>query len=198
MCKHFEVKRNQKSNIQKQKIMKEKYGLCLIAVMLYYCVIQWGCQDCGLLLYNFYLTPCPKALVKPPWTLWSVLKNWWVKCWAMNANIRFVPWGSGLNVFLLKNLSVNTLGSGRSGLPVGKEHVRISSGLQSSVVCVYVDLTFSSQRQRTVFRYRREESSVVGDVVVGFPAEVSIFGVVGRGAWNRVASNFGRTWQCIG
>lgn len=37
------------------------------------------------------LTPCPKALVKAPFPPWLVLKNWWVKCWAMKANIRLVP-----------------------------------------------------------------------------------------------------------
>lgn len=55
-----------------------------------------------------------------------------------------------------------------------------------------VDPTFGSHRQRTVLRYRREETGVVGGVVVGLPAEVSIFGVVGWRAWNKFTSDFGR------
>lgn len=53
-------------------------------------------------------------------------------------------------------------------------------------------LTFSPHGQRTVFRYRWEESGVVGYVVVGLPVEVSIFGVVGRNDGNQVDSHFGR------
>lgn len=67
----------------------------------------------------------------------------------------------------------------------------MSTGAPSSV-CSCAGLTFSSHWQRAVFRYRREEAGVVGDVVVGLPAEVSIFGIVGWRAWNKVASDFGR------
>lgn len=56
----------------------------------------------------------------------------------------------------------------------------------------FVGLTFSSHGQGAVFRYRWEEPGVVGDVVVGLPADVSIFGVVGRRAWNKFTSNFER------
>lgn len=54
-------------------------------------------------------------------------------------------------------------------------------------------LTFSSHGQRTIFRYRREEPGVVGDVVVGLPAEVSIFSIVGWRAGNIFTSDFGGT-----
>lgn len=66
----------------------------------------------------------------------------------------------------------------------------ISSG--RSPVCRCGGPTFSSHRQRAVFGYRREETGVVGDVVVGLPVEVSVFGIVGRRAWNKVAPDFGR------
>lgn len=77
----------------------------------------WLQPDLCCLLHSC-LTPCPKAFVNPTVALWLFLKNWWVKCWAIKANIRLVPWGSGLNSRLLKYFSQNSLGSGRLGLPV--------------------------------------------------------------------------------
>lgn len=67
----------------------------------------------------------------------------------------------------------------------------MSTGAQPSV-CSCAGLTFSSHGQRAVFRYRRKEAGVVGYIVVGLPAEVSVFGIVGRRAWNKIASDFGR------
>lgn len=63
-------------------------------------------------------------------------------------------------------------------------------------VCSFAGLTFSSHGQRAVLRNRREETGVVGHVGVRLPAEVSIFSIVGRRAWNKVASGFGRMGQC--
>lgn len=65
------------------------------------------------------------------------------------------------------------------------------------IICLICNPTFSSHWQRAAFRHRREEPGVVGDVVVGLPAEVSIFGIVGRRAWNKVTSDFGkrREWE---
>lgn len=136
------------------------------------------------------LTPCPRALVKPPSALRLVLKNWWVKCWAMKANIRLVPWGSGRNFCLLKNLSVNSFTSGRTGFPA--EGQTNEGRLQSR--WTRANLTFSPHRQRTVCRNWREEPGVVGGVVVRLPAQVSVLGVVGRGAWNKITSDWNR-WR---
>lgn len=63
-------------------------------------------------------TPWPSALVKAGPLLWSVLKNWWVKCWAKNVNITFVPCGSGINFLLSRNFSTISFESGSSFLPV--------------------------------------------------------------------------------
>lgn len=63
-------------------------------------------------------------------------------------------------------------------------------------LCSCATLTFCPHGQRTVFRYRWEESSVVGYVVVGLPVEVSVFGVVGRNDGNQVDSDFGRILHC--
>lgn len=83
--------------------------------------VEYLCSSYTMLVIvdNVNLTPCPKALVKAFSALvWSVLKNWWTKSWAMKANIRLVPWGSGRNLFLLKKRWVISLGSGRTALPV--------------------------------------------------------------------------------
>lgn len=56
-------------------------------------------------------------------------------------------------------------------------------------------LTFGSHGQRAVFRYRRQQPGVVGEVVVGLPADVSKFGIVGRRAGNKVAPDLERRWQ---
>lgn len=51
---------------------------------------------------------------------WSVLKNWWVKCWAKKVNITFVPCGSGINFLRSKNFSTISFESGSSFFPVGE------------------------------------------------------------------------------
>lgn len=50
--------------------------------------------------------------------------------------------------------------------------------------------TFGSHGERTVLRHRGQEPSVVGEITVGLPAEVSIFGVVSRGAGNHFTPDF--------
>lgn len=68
-------------------------------------------------------TPWPRPLVKAGPFLWSVLKNWWVKCWAKNVNITFVPWGSGINFRRSRNFSTISFESGSSFLPARERDI---------------------------------------------------------------------------
>lgn len=72
------------------------------------------------------LTPWPWALVKAGPFLKSDLKNWWVKCWAKNANIRLVPCGSGINCLLTRSFSAKVLTSGSSFLPRETKNITIT------------------------------------------------------------------------
>lgn len=89
---------------------------------------------------------------------------------------------------LKKSLS-QQFGIGKNSFACRKRHMKNSSRTEFSMYSC-VAPTFSSHGQRTVFRYRREEPGVVGDVVVRLPVEVSIYGIVSRWTGNFVTSNY--------
>lgn len=79
----------------------------------------------GLAIYKV-LTPWP-PFVKPGPLAKSVLKNWWVKCWAKNANKTLVFIGSGLNSVLVKSLFTKNWASGSRFFPKGKRICNLRS-----------------------------------------------------------------------